>query len=397
MCIWIIAVFLAFVLKSSRTYFQQMETLLNRYLAIHDDPISLTLDSEGRWRTFRLADRQFRRLVNGQIVELVNDRLSDLSQNATHRLHALITHHIKTLISKAKNRQLSTEACNIYDPELQVTYFQRAAEFSTGGFYQIWDQYLKAYPEPVTMLPPDRYRDLVLLPATGCPRSSSGNCTFCTLYPNAGFHVFSSTEFKAHIIRVRQLFGNAVAERTGVFLGSASALSLSQRRLVSALRVIREEFGSFKRGIAAFFDPYLSPKRTKSEYVELKNLGLRQVTIGLESGSGVLRQLWGKPADLTLLEKTIDILKESEIQVALTALTGFHTEVNYLNHVDETVNFAERLPLDHDDIFYLSPLDPSPFSEDVSVKQITTLKHRLRQVTHAKVVPYLVNKFRYYA
>ncbi|HKI47371.1 MAG TPA: hypothetical protein VKA08_18720, partial [Balneolales bacterium] len=134
-----------------------------------------------------------------------------------------------------------------------------------------------------------------------------------------------------------------------------------------------------------------------SEYVELKNLGLRQVTIGLESGSGVLRQLWGKPADLSLLEKTIGILKESEIQVALTALTGFHTEVNYLNHIDETVNFAEKLPLDDSDIFYLSPLAPSPLSDDISEQQIITLKNRLRHVTHAKVAPYLVNKFRYYA
>ena len=371
--------------------------MLNRYLAIHDDSISLTLDSECRWRTFRLADRQFRRLVNGHIVELLNDGLRDLSQNATHGLHALITHHIETLISKAENRQISKDACNVYDPELQLTYFQRAVQFSTDGFHELRDQYLKAYPEPVTMLPPDRYRDLVLLPATGCPRSSSGNCTFCTLYPNAGFRVFSPADFKTHINRVRQLFGAAIAERSGVFLGSASALSLSQRRLVSVLRVINDEFGSFKRGIAAFFDPYLSPKRIKSEYVELKNLGLRQVTIGLESGSGVLRQSWGKPADLTLLVKTIEILKESEIQVALTILTGFHTEVNYLNHVDETVNFAERLPLDHNDIFYLSPLDPSPLSEDISKNQITTLKKRLRQVTHAKVVPYLVNSFRYYA
>ena len=374
-----------------------METLINRYLSIHDDPISLTLDSEGRWRTFRFADRKFRRLVDGHIVELIDDTLKDLSGNAVSAVNAMIKHHSKILTTKAKSRQISQDSCNIYDPKIQAEFFRRAAEFSSGRYNLIRDLYLEAYPEPITMLPPDRYRDLVLLPATGCPRSSSGNCTFCTLYPNSGFHVFSSTEFQTHIERVKQLFGNAVEERTGAFLGSASALSLSQRRLLNVLQIIQDEFGSFKRGIAAFFDPYLSPKRTKEEYLELRDLGLKQVTIGLESGSGILRQSWGKPADLMPLRETISILKESGIQVALTVLTGFHIENNYLNHCDETVGFVKLLSLDHNDIVYLSPLDPSPVSSSVSEKQIIALKRKLRLVTHAKVVPYLVKKFRYYA
>lgn len=374
-----------------------METLINRYLSIHDDPISLTLDSEGRWRTFRFADRKFRRLVDGHIVELIDNTLKDLSGNAVSAVNVMIKHHSKILTSKAKSRQIPLDSCNIYDPEIQAEFFQKAAEFSSGRYHLIRDLYLEAYPEPITMLPPDRYRDLVLLPATGCPRSSSGNCTFCTLYPDAGFRVFSSTEFQNHIERVKQLFGNAIAERTGVFLGSASAISLSQRRLLNALQIIQDEFGSFKRGIAAFFDPYLSPKRAKGEYLELRDLGLKQVTIGLESGSGILRQSWGKPADLAPLKKTIDILKESGIQVALTVLTGFHIDDNYLNHVDKTVGFVKLLSLDHNDILYLSPLDPSPVSSSVSEKQIIALKRKLRLITHAKVVPYFVKKFRYYA
>ena len=371
-----------------------MEAVTNHHLAIHVDPISLTLDSEGRWRTFRLADRQFRRLVNGHAVELVGDEIHDLSRNAVQGLQAMINHHLKELIIKANTQQVPDESCNISDSDLLAKHLVRASESITDDLDQIEELFLRAYPEPISMLPPDRYRDLVLLPATGCP---STKCTFCTLYTGAGFQIFSPSQFEEHVESVRQLFGNAINEKTGIFLGSASALSLSQRRFTGVLLIIKDKLGSFKRGIASFYDPYHAPKRAKFEYDELRKLGLRQVTIGLESGSGLLRQLWGKSPDLSLLKNTIDTLKASKIQVALTILTGFHAKENYLNHIDDTTTFIRSLPLDHTDILYLSPLDPSPVTESISTEQVHSLKSRLREVTPARVVPYFVNTFRYYS
>ncbi len=372
-----------------------MEAAVNRHLAIHADPISLTLDSEGRWRTFRLADRQFRRLVNGKAVEIVDDEPLDLSKNMIHSLHAMITRYLEDLAAKARNHQIPSYSCNIDDPQVQSLFFQRATDFIKNRIVYITDQYLHAYPEPITMLPPDRYRDLVLLPATGCPQS--GKCTFCTLYPNSRFRVLSEEQFDEHVNRVMQLFGSSIFEKTGIFLGSASALSLSQRRLVTILSIINSRLGSFKRGISSFLDPYHAPLRSQTEYGELRELGLQQVTIGLESGSPLLRQKWGKSADLTLLQMTVNTLKESGIRVSLTILTGFHKKSNFLNHITDTVAFIRSLPLSHHDILYISPLDPSPVSIETSDEQAESLKHEIRKVTTARVVPYFVNKFRYYA
>lgn len=372
-----------------------MEAIINRHLAIHDDPISLTLDSEARWRSFRLGDRQFRRLVNGDVVEIVNDIPLDLGSNIIQGLYAVISHNLEVLSAKSVSGQIPSDSCNVRDPSLQLDIFQKAIDFTKSDINQFRQLYAEAYPESISMLPPDRYRDLVLLPATGCPRS--GSCSFCTLYPNARFHVFNHEEFDEHIDKVIQLFGSAIFEKTGIFLGSASALSLSQKRLITILSKIKNRLGSFNRGISSFLDPYHAPIRDQAQYEELGNLGLKQVTIGLESGSGLLRKTWGKSSDLTLLESTIKILKKSGIQVALTILTAFNKKIDFLDHVTDTITFIKSLPLSQQDIIYISPLHPSPISRVAMDDQIGSLKYQLRNVTSARVVPYFVNKFRYYA
>lgn len=362
-------------------------------MTLHIDPVSITLDSEGNWRTFRRGDRLFRRLAEGRVVEIKNT-LRELSTGQIRKLQRLLTQEMKNMASKAKRGNIPDEACNIHAPEVQHFLLIRAAKLAKTNPKKTRERYSEAYPEAITMLPPDRYRDLVLLPALGCP---SGACTFCTLYDSGGFQVFSNQQFREHIDRVIKLFGHAIKDRTGVFLGSASALSLSQRRLVNILSIIKRKVGSYERGIASFLDPYHAPKRKPADYLQLKKLGLQQLTIGLETGSGLLRKRWGKSGDLEVLREVVEVLKKAGLTVALTVLTAFHSDVNHLRHQQDTADLLNILPLTPNDIIYISPLKPNVLTTAASRQQIQTLKEVFRSVSEAKVVPYRVDRFRYFA
>lgn len=363
-------------------------------MTIHIDPNSITLDSEGHWRTFRMTGKLFRRLVDGRIADMVANEPRILGPEESESVRSIIRQFLEFLISKAENCKIPPEACNITKPEWQIALLRRSAEFMAKNSNLIAEQFEGAYLESVRMLPPDRYRDLVLLPATGCPR---GGCSFCTLYAGTEFRVLTKSEFEEHIHKVFDLFGHAAADRTGVFLGSASALSLSQRRLMETLSAINKKLGRFKRGVSTFFDPYHAPKRTVADYEQLKKMGLQQAVIGLESGSGILRKRWGKPGDLSKLTDTVSTLKHARVQVSLTILTGFHPDGNFLNHVDETTRFIKSLPLGSTDILYISPLYPENIPSTITDEQIRSLQLKLRAASPARVVTYRVNRFRYFA
>jgi len=367
---------------------------IHQSMTLHMDSYSITIDSEGNWKTCRMGERLFRRLVNGQVVEMERNDPKRISDAGISQIRSSLSQGMRELAEKAKAGNIPAEACNINDSKVQYFLLSKGAELAKVDPQKINEYYNEAYPEAVTMLPPDRYRDLVLLPAVGCP---SGKCEFCTLYTAKGFQVFSEEQFREHIDRVIELFGHATKDRRGIFLGSASALSLSQRRLVNMLRIIKKKLGIPERGIASFFDPYHAPKRTLADYLQLKELGLQQLTLGLETGSSLLRKRWGKSGDLDKLKEVVDVLKKAGFTVALTVLMAFHQDVNFLRHQKDTTDLLNSLPLTKNDIIYLSPLQPAVVARQTSEEQLQSLKEGFRSVSEAKIVPYRVDRFRYFA
>ena len=123
-------------------------------------------------------------------------------------------------------------------------------------------QFEAAYPEPVVILPPDRYQDLVIQPALGCPH---GECSFCAFYRDRAFRILSDPEFERHLEGIQTLLGSAIGLRDGIFLGSANALAIPQPTLIDRLRSVAKQLGPRKRQVAAFWDPDHSPTRTAAD------------------------------------------------------------------------------------------------------------------------------------
>lgn len=362
-------------------------------LAIHSDVADVSIDATGRWKTFRTEKGVFRNTLSGEVVHSRKRHVEVLNARQRSLLKSELVRELKRFIHLAEKEGIPEDESSIKDPDRQIASLEKGLDWLRDEESDSKENFRAVYPEEITMLPPDRYKDIVVLPATGCPHSE---CTFCSLYDDAGFKPLGKAQFQKHLKGIKSLFGEAIEERTGIFMGSASALSLGQRRMVLVLEQLIETFGFLKRGVATFFDPYHAPERTVSDYAELEALGLRQATIGLESGLPELRGLWGKSPELNPFKDAVKQLKEANIQVALTVLTSFDKGDLHREHTNATIDVLRDLPLSPTDIIYLSPYFPARMSEHESLAQLKSFKKGLKEVINAKVVSYHVDRFHYF-
>lgn len=225
----------------------------------------------------------------------------------------------------------------------------------------------------VPILPPDQYRSLVLQVTRGCPFN---NCKFCSFYRGCEFHVLTAEEFDAHMAAVRGFFGESMRLRTSVFLGDANAVLVPTETLLARMGQVRRQFNvapaglsvrdevawrrEHPRGLAGFhgfLDGLSGSRKTVADYRRLADAGLRRVYIGAESGCDELLERLGKPSRRDDVIETVESCKKAGVAVGLIFLAGICEEDASLaaEHRRATCELAARLPLDADDIIYLSP------------------------------------------
>lgn len=222
-------------------------------------------------------------------------------------------------------------------------------------------RFLSVY-KPINVLPPDQYFSLVLQAAEGC---SWNNCTFCSFYQDRKFKIKSPDEFLEHIKKVKEFFGRSIGLRKSIFLGDANALIIPQKRLVELVKIIHSEFpvGNSRPefeyvfdGIYSFLDIFGAEKKNYNEYVELRNLLVKRIYIGLETGDENLFRYLNKPGSPIECIDVVSVIKQSGISVGIIVLAGAGGKKFYETHVKNTIETLLKMPLNNGDIIYLSPI-----------------------------------------
>lgn len=249
------------------------------------------------------------------------------------------------------------------------------------------------YPDGIPILPPHRYRDVIVEPARGCP---NGRCSFCAFYRGRRFDVLDDAAFDAHLRDVAALCGAALPAHDGVFLGSASAASIPDAVLVPRLERLTAALGRRPRGIAAFLDPDRAPRRTVADWERLVRADLRDVTVGLESGDPALRAEAGKSGDVAAFVDAVRRAKAGGVRVAVCVLVGLVGAAPDRGHVEATCAALARMGLDPDDLVYVSPLEGS-MPADALEERTRALRDAAIAATPARVRPYGADAFAAFA
>ncbi|WP_189004829.1 radical SAM protein [Deinococcus roseus] len=216
------------------------------------------------------------------------------------------------------------------------------------------ERFLHVY-RPISILPPDQYLAVVLQATEGC---TWNKCTFCNFYADRPFKVKTPLEFQAHVQDVKNFLGQGVLLRRSVFLADGNALALGFSRLQDMLKTTREAFPGLP--ISSFIDVFTGNKHTREEWKALKELGLQRVFIGMESGLDEVLSFINKPGSQQDLQEFVSDLKAAGLQVGLILMVGVGGQEFREPHAQASLDALEQMPLDREDLIYLSPFVEHP-------------------------------------
>lgn len=236
-------------------------------------------------------------------------------------------------------------------------------------------RYFEVY-RPVGILPPDQYMAIVLQATEGC---SFNTCTFCEFYRDRPFHIKTPDEFRAHALAVRNFLGDGLGLRRTIFLGDANALVIPMPRLLPLIEIVHEVYdvGGLS-GIYAFLDGFSGEKKSVQDYVALRERGLARVYVGLESGNADLLAFLRKPGNPDDAVHAVRAMKEAGVAVGVIILLGAGGQQYADAHVRDTIRALNTMPLDGNDLIYLSELvisEEMTYAKDAAQAGLHPLTH----------------------
>ena len=127
--------------------------------------------------------------------------------------------------------------------------------------------------------PPSEANSLLLQVTVGC---SHNKCSFCPAYKKKKFRIKSYDEILEDILEASRW-----RSIDKVFLCDGDALIIPQERLIQILDLIRTHIQGVKR-VGTYANAKSILRKTLDELVQLRELGLRIVYLGIETGNDEL-------------------------------------------------------------------------------------------------------------
>ena len=175
--------------------------------------------------------------------------------------------------------------------------------------------------------PPSEANSLLLQVTVGC---SHNKCSFCPAYKKKKFRIKSYDEILEDILEASHW-----RSIDKVFLCDGDALIIPQERLIQILGLIRTHIQGVKRvGIYANAKSIL--RKTIDELVELRELGLGIVYLGIESGNDELLRKIRKGVTAEQMIEAGRRVKDAGIPLSVTVILGLGGGEQNTEHANDT-------------------------------------------------------------
>lgn len=171
------------------------------------------------------------------------------------------------------------------------------------------------YIEPV-FRPPSEWKSLILQVTNGC---SWNRCTFCDMYTS------KEKAFRPKSIeQIEQELQEVVASGLPVqrvFLADGDAMMLPFNRLKQILKLINQYLPNVSR-VSSYCLPRNLRSKTEMQLLQLKELGLKLMYVGCESGDDEVLELIQKGESFNSLLIALQKLKASGMKSSVMILNG---------------------------------------------------------------------------
>ena len=368
---------------------------------------SMNFDREGRMISVFLNGHTFQRSEDNRfLVKWKTDRLGApltmrraLEPNEVEEFFTNMrdtVHEVYHALQQQKMKDLIAQKVPVNEAKVVQEWVHRILAYTLDRYEERSQEFSKIY-KPISILPPDQYRSLVVQATEGCHYN---RCTFCVFYKDRKFHVKTPEEFSSHLQDIQRFYGESLRMRRTIFLGDANAIVTPQSTLIKFLDTINETFdmtppGMEKEertqwkashpihfnGIVSFMDCFASTQKSVDDFQELAARNLKRVYLGVESGCDNLLAFLNKPGRSAEIREAVDHVKKANIAVGLIIMVGIGGLKFNAEHIEKTIKLLRSLPLSDRDLIY--------FSEFVQLPEMAytrrAMEEKIRPMTPAQI------------
>jgi len=215
--------------------------------------------------------------------------------------------------------------------------------------------------EGMIFRPPSEANSLILQVTVGC---SYNRCTFCGAYREKSFRAKSFDEVKSDIDEVSS-YGIRIPR---VFLADGDALVLPQKELVQILDYLNLKLNGLER-IGTYANARDILKKGREELQNLKELGLRIIYLGLESGNPEVLKRIQKNATADQMIRAAAKVKEAGILLSVTVLLGIGGIEGSQRHAEDTGAVLSKMDPDFVGALSLMVVPGTPVARELETGQ----------------------------
>ena len=200
--------------------------------------------------------------------------------------------------------------------------------------------------------PPSEAHSIILQVTTGC---SHNTCTFCGAYKDKPFRIREEALILADLA-----FAAKYCQRQNtVFLADGNALAIPQEKLVQLMSLIRKKLPHIRR-ISLYANSQDIVSRSLDDLLNLKELGLGRIYMGLESGHDSILKMIGKGVDSKKMIRAGRLAREAGLFLSVTVLLGIGGMLYSNAHAIATASVLNEMKPSQIAVLTLMILDDTP-------------------------------------
>ncbi|EKQ51684.1 MULTISPECIES: radical SAM protein [unclassified Clostridium] len=216
--------------------------------------------------------------------------------------------------------------------------------------------------------PPSERNSLIMQVTLGC---SHNKCSFCNMYKSKTFTIKSLEDIKREINNFRQMY--TYVEK--IFLADGDALIIPIEALKEILIYIKKVFPECNR-VTMYGSPKSILLKSQKDLIELRNLGLSMVYMGVESGDDEVLKDINKGASVQELLKASKMIKDANILLSVTVIAGIGGVEKSENHAIKTGEIMSSVEPDYLGILTLMIEKGTALHNKIINKQFEVLNDR---------------------
>ena len=214
--------------------------------------------------------------------------------------------------------------------------------------------------------PPSEADSLILQATIGC---SYNECTFCGMYRDKRFRVRKIEELRGEIAWARKVHGPDVVK---VFLADGDALIAKTSYLHAILDELRAAFPNLRR-VSCYSSPQSLDIRSVDEMSKLREAGLTQYYLGIESGHDAVLARLKKGVDAAEMIRVAGKATEAGVKLSTMILLGAGGRALSLEHARESARVVNAIQPRFVSTLVMTPVEGTPLFEEAERGEVDEL------------------------